>query len=283
MTLPRFARWLATSAAILALTAPQASAFGVGLQPTTVEIELQAGQARRQVITIANVSTERPIALTLGLADWSLTEAGQIALAPPGEMEDSATGWVRFSPAFVDLKPGESAQVVVDMQAPARLPASGDHRFALLASTLLPEDRGGTSGVWRKYQLASLFYLTVGDATSQPVITGAALDASETGGARVNLAVENSGNAHARLGGVAEARSASGDVIATAEVNNLVVLDGARRVYPIEFTEALPPDALIEVRLENTFAPDVEGRTRVLEPWRAPVGALAAPVASDAR
>lgn len=285
MTRPRLRTWLASTAAALALALglPTASAFGVGLQPTTAEITLDAGQSRRQVITIGNVSTERPIALTIGLADWSLNEAGQIQLAPPGEMENSASGWVRFSPAFVDLKPGETAQVVVDMQAPARLPASGDHRFALIASTLLPEDRGGTSGVWRKYQLASLFYLTVGEARSEPVITGAALDSDAEGASRIHLAVENPGNAHARLGGVVEARSPSGEVIAQAPVNNLVVLDGARRVYPLEFTQSLPADAVIEVRLENTFVPQIEGGTGALDLWRAPLASLTAPVTDDAR
>lgn len=266
-------RLAATTALSLAL-ALGAHAFGVGLQPTTVEIEIKPGQRMRQIVTIANVHKERPIALTLGLADWSLSETGQIELAAPGDLPQSASGWVSFSPAFIDLKPGESQQVVVDMVAPARLDSSGDHRFALLASTILPEERGGESGVWRKYQLASLFYLTVGDADSEPAITGAGLAPGSAGSpSRLTLSLANPGNAHARLGGQVEVRD-GGTLIGTADIDNLVVLDGARRTVTLDLPETLPADAVIAVTLENTFAPQSQDGVSLLETWSLPVSEI---------
>jgi len=94
--------------AAAALVSIPAMAFGIGLQPTTVEIEVVPGDRNRQIVNIANVHTEQTISMTIGLADWELDENGQIRLAPPGEDTSSAAEWARFSPAFITLKPGET-------------------------------------------------------------------------------------------------------------------------------------------------------------------------------
>lgn len=264
----RFTKLLALAAVVIGafgLSFP-ATGFGIGLQPTTVEMQIAPGERQRQVITIANVHTEKPIALTLGLADWSLDEDGKIQLAPPGDMDRSAAEWVRFSPAFVELRPGESQQVVVDMVAPTRIATSGDHRFALLASTILPEDRAGESGVWRKYQIASLFYLNVGPSESAPRVMGAELIDAPNNTTEVLVVLGNDGDAHARLAGEVEIKKPDGQSFATAPVNNLVVLDSARRNLVLTLPVRAPDDAIIEVRLENSFAPQTDTGLIVMEP-----------------
>jgi len=248
-----------TCIAMLAATAAlPAFPFGIGLQPTTVEMPVQPGERQRQVVNIANVHTEKTISLTLGLADWTLDETGQIELSPPGDTEASAATWVRFSPAFITLKPGEAEQIIVDMAAPARLERSGDHRFALLASTVLPEERAQGSGVWKKYQIATLFYLTAGDASSDPVIKSSGLVMTPEGEAEVGLRIENPGNAHARLEGVVEL-SAPGAEPQSFDIANLVVLDGGARNYRVPVGELASDATDIKVRLTNIFAPQADG------------------------
>ncbi|MEN0077908.1 MAG: hypothetical protein AAF753_02240 [Pseudomonadota bacterium] len=239
--------------------------FGIGIQPTTVEIELEPGEQRRQVITLGNVHQERTISLTIGLADWALTEDGQISLTAPGEKERSGAEWVRFSPAFVTLEPGQSQQIVVDMAAPIRLPSAGDHRFALLASTILPDERNAGSGVWRRYQLASLFYLTVGDAESLPEITSTGLVTNDVGETLVGVRVENPGNAHARLNGAVEIETRSGETV-SEPIGNLVVLDQSARNYQVPLAVPLDDTLSISVKLENTFAPQFANQFEALEP-----------------
>ena len=253
-------------AAALGLAALPAWTFGIGLQPTTVEIQVAPGERNRQVVNIANVHTEKTISLTLGLADWSLDPNGQIQLSPPDETETSAAGWARFSPAFLTLKPGEAEQVIVDMATPTRLSRSGDYRFALLASTVLPEERSGQSGVWKKYQIATLFYLTTGSAKSEAAITGGEVNVTEDGVRNLHLGIENSGNAHARLQGVIEITS--GGSVETVPISNLVVLNEARRDYVTRLPDDLPENASIEVRLDNIFAPQTNGDTLTLPPYR---------------
>jgi P pilus assembly chaperone PapD len=257
------------AAATAAISVP-ASSFGIGLQPTTVEMTMEPGQRQRQVVTLGNVHQEKTISLTLGLADWTLDEQGQIKLAPPGEREDSASEWVRFSPAFITLEPGEKEQIVVDMAAPIRTDREGDFRFALIASTILPESRSGQSGVWKKYQIASLFYLTMGDAASTPEITASALTLGEDGSQSINLTFENAGNAHARLRGEVEITGDSGDAI-TMPINNLVVLHEGKREFGMPLKGVLPSNPKIKVKLENTYAPQTESGLIVMEPYKAPL------------
>jgi len=253
---------------IFALTAVAvpASSFGIGLQPTTVELAVQPGDRQRQVINIGNVHQEDAISLTLGLADWELDENGQIKLNPPGDTASSAANWVRFSPAFVTLNPGETEQIIVDMSAPIRIDREGDYRFALIASTLLPEERSGQSGVWKKYQIASLFYLTMGDGESKPEVTTATLTKSPEGGDALIFELENPGNSHARLRGEIEISGDSGAVI-RAPVNNLVVLHEASRTYQLPLSEEIPANPEVRITLEDIHAPQSSGGSILLSPY----------------
>ena len=254
---------------VLAMTAMAvpASSFGIGLQPTTVEMAIQPGERQRQVINIGNVHQEDTISLTLGLADWALDENGQIKLDPPGETDSSAADWVRFSPAFVTLNPGETEQVIVDMAAPIRIDREGDYRFALIASTLLPEERSGQSGVWKKYQIASLFYLTLGQGESKPAITAATLTSSPEGEKALVFELENNGNAHSRLRGEIEITGDTGAAI-RAPINNLVVLHEASRTYRMPLTENVPSNPELRVTLEDIHAPQSSSGTVQLDPFK---------------
>ncbi|MEM1147217.1 MAG: hypothetical protein AAGA72_09430 [Pseudomonadota bacterium] len=253
------------SIAMIAMATP-ALAFGIGLQPTTVEMSIQPGDRQRQVINIGNVHQEDAITLTLGLADWALDETGQIRLEPPGESVSSAAEWVRFSPAFLTLNPGETEQVIVDMAAPLRITREGDYRFALIASTLLPEERSGQSGVWKKYQIASLFYLTMGNAESNAEVTSAALIRSAEGETALEFDLENTGNSHARLRGEIEISGDTGSPI-KAPINNLVVLHETSRTYRLPLTEDVPSNPALRVTLEDIHAPQTGGGVLELSPF----------------
>lgn len=254
---PLFA--LACGTALLGTLAysPLAKAFGVGVQPSTVEMTIKPGDRQRQVITVGNVHTEKTISLTMGLADWSLDENGQLVLDAPGETERSAAEWVRFSPASVTLKPETSQDVTVEISAPYKIKNKGDHRFALLATTMLPEldARGEVSGVWNRYQLASLFYLTLTPSKSLPEVTSVVLHPDNP--KMVTMKIKNDGDAHARLQGTAFVKDTEGEIVAETPLN-AVVLDGGKRTYNItlkEMAELESGQYTIDFDLNNTFVP----------------------------
>ncbi|MEP6341872.1 MAG: hypothetical protein ABJ275_01035 [Maricaulaceae bacterium] len=262
-TLPRkfykigLAALLATSA-----MAPLSHAFGVGVQPATVEMTIKPGENNRQTITIGNVHKEKTISLTISLADWTLDEDGELVLSPPGETDRSAADWVRFSPAVVTLKPETKQEISVEITAPFKIKDNGDHRFALLATTRLPSDRGDASGVWNKYQLASLFYLTTLPSKSLPVVK---TEVVKNGGADlVSIEIENTGDAHARLNGHAIIKSSTGDTVDKVAVNT-VVLDNHKRTIGVNLSGS---DKLVsgetynvDFDLNNSFVPQNKFRT----------------------
>ena len=271
---------LGLTALVTTLAALPASAFGIGLQPTTVEMTIEPGERQRQIINIGNVHTEKTISLTIGLADWTLDKKGQIELAPPGEREESASEWVRFSPAFITLKPGQSEQIIVDMAAPMRTTRDGDFRFAMIASTILPETRSGQSGVWKKYQIASLFYLTMGDSESKPEITASTLAMTDSGQQAVNITFENAGNAHARLRGEIAIFGDGAEPI-KMPIENLVVLHKGKRDWSALLPSQLPANPEISVQLENTYAPQSSSGLVALETYKAPLVMKEAAISED--
>ena len=231
-----------------------AHAFGVGVQPATVEMSIKNGERARQTVTLGNVHTEKTITLQLSLADWTLDENGELLLSPPGESPRSGADWVRFSPAQVTLEPETKQDVTVEVTTPYKVGETGDHRFALLATTLLPEDRAGQSGVWSKYQLASLFYLTLGPAESLAVVEE--VEADESG---VTLTLRNDGNAHARVKGTARLNAAGGETVGETEINT-VLIEGQRRELAFGFGE-LPSGAYeVEFDIDNVYAPQNDFR-----------------------
>ena len=255
---------LVTTGLITALAyTPIAQAFGVGVQPSTVEMTIKPGDRQRQVVTIGNVHKSKTISLTMGLADWTLDKNGKLVLDAPGETERSASDWVRFSPASVTLKPETSQDITVEISAPYKIENKGDHRFALLATTMLPElnERGETSGVWNRYQLASLFYLTLTPSQSLPEVTSVAINKADK--SILTLEIKNSGDAHARLQGNAYIKDASGAVVAETPLN-AVVLDGGERIYNVSLKDAETLAAgnyKIDFDLNNSFVPQNKFRT----------------------
>jgi len=244
--------------AATALYTPLANAFGIGIQPSTVEMTVKPGDRHRQVVTLGNVHKTKTISMTMGLADWTLDKDGKLSLSPPGESEKSAADWIRFSPASVTLKPETSTDVIVEISVPYKIKYKGDHRFALLATTLLPalDERGDVSGVWNKYQLASLFYLTLTPSESTPVVSNVAF--SNTDKSMLTMTIKNDGDAHARLKGTAFVKNTSGDTVAEMPMS-AVVLDQGERNYVMRFHDLEGIEAgekyNIDFKVNNSFSP----------------------------
>ncbi|MCF6274278.1 MAG: hypothetical protein L3J05_00755, partial [Robiginitomaculum sp.] len=132
------------------------------------------------------------------------------------------------------------------------------------ATTLLPalDERGDTSGVWNKYQLASLFYLTLTPANSTPVVSNVAI--SSTGKSAVTMTIKNDGDAHARLKGVASLTDKSGATVAEVPLSAVVLDKGVRNyVMSLEDVEGIEAgnDYRIEFNMTNSFVPQNKFRS----------------------
>lgn len=220
--------------------------FGLGIHPTTIEVGLRPGDQHRQILTVGNIHREKKIALTVGIADWTLDEHQQLELSPPGTSARSAADWVRFSPAALELSPGESQRIVVEIDVPVGVSGPGDYRFAILVSPVLPPPearRQAPSGVWSRVQVSSLFYVTVPPAKADAVVVDARLVRGAEGGPAVRFGVHNRGTSHSRLSGELRLLDSRGAVVLRQPISR-VVLEGqiGQVLAPLDETwRDLPP------------------------------------------
>lgn len=213
----------------LCLALPQlAVGFGIGIHPTTVEVGLRPGGQHRQVLTVGNLNRDKSLALTIGLADWSLDPEQQLILKPPGSSANSAADWVRFSPATLKLAPGESQRIVVEIRVPVEVEGPGDHRFGILVSPILPpreERKKSPSGVWSRVQVSSLFYVTIPPAKAEAALVDAEWRRGAQGAPEIVFSIANRGNSHSRIVGELRLRNDEGEVVLAQPIAR-VVLEG---------------------------------------------------------
>ncbi|MEE9412845.1 MAG: hypothetical protein V3V22_07295 [Methylococcales bacterium] len=241
-------------------------AFGIGISPTTVEMVVEPGSQHRQTITVQNVHKAKTLALTVGVADWTLSETGELELLAPGSFEYSAAEWVQFSPAFFSLGPGETRQVQVDLSVPVKIDKTGERRMAILISTLLPSNdkRPDKSGVWNRYQVASLFYVALPGAEEKPtVITSVALQDKASLVPVVKFTAENPGNYHARLKGYLGLKNQEGKQVFKMPVDGVLTAKQTRSFkLPIKFDDNAFPagEYKVDLQLVNSFS--LDGKVR---------------------
>jgi len=235
----------------------QAQGFDVYVKPSTIEMLIKPGDLQRQKVTFKNPHQAKTITLELSLSDWALDDDGDLVLETPENKKRSALDWVSISQSAISLEPKTSKEITVQITPPYDIQTTGDHRFALLATTLLPEldEHGVETSVWNRYQLTSLFYLTLTPSKSLPEVTGVALNSEDP--SLLSLEIRNEGDAHARLRGTASIKDARGDTASETPLN-VVVLDKSKRTYNIQLkgTEHLASgDYIINFDLNNTFTP----------------------------
>lgn len=230
---------------------PVVVGLGIGVMPNRLELAVKPGTMQRKVINVANLDRAKPIRLTVGLADWRLNEVGGLMLEAPDSTTQSAAEWASFSPSELQLKPGEAKQVVVEIQIPATLeppPNYRDYRLAIVFDTmLLPDEERkkieeGKKGVWTKYQVTSLFYLTVMPAKAALTQESGKV-VWKDGKPLLETALKNTGDTHARLKGELQLQDAAGSVAHKQAFENVVILEQQTQTAQLGLGELdkLPP------------------------------------------
>lgn len=245
----------------------------VSLEPTSLELSGAPGSRERALVTLQNDSAAETIELTIGLADWSISADGQLDLEPPGNAPGSVADWVRFSPAYVSLAPGEAREILVDIKIPDTASPATSNRTALLASAIAPVSTADGGSLLRKIEETSLIYLTGRDAESLPVIESITRVLLADGSTALRLEVSNTGTAHARLQGTIsiDANGAS----TSLPLASLVVLPETRRTFLVPLAQPIPENAMVSASLANTHAPQHESGRADLVRYSAPLGEAA--------
>ncbi|MEZ5016648.1 MAG: hypothetical protein R2800_06320 [Flavipsychrobacter sp.] len=92
-------------------------AQNLGVYPTTLDFNLSAGQGEAQVINISNGSSQK-VQFRTYLNDWIRDSVGGHAYYEPNTIDRSCASWITLDKNFIELEPGESTQLTVQLRAP---------------------------------------------------------------------------------------------------------------------------------------------------------------------
>lgn len=111
----------------------------VGVYPTTVDFRLAGGQSEAQTINISN-SSSNPVQLRVYLNDWLRDSTGGHIYAEPATMDRSCARWLNIDKNFIELKPGETTQLTLQMSVPAGDAKASKMTWAMLFIETIEEN-----------------------------------------------------------------------------------------------------------------------------------------------
>jgi hypothetical protein len=103
----------------------------LGVYPTQLDYNLTAGQSESKAITLTNGSTNK-VQFRFYLNDWLRDTAGGHIYYRADTLSRSCAKWVTLGKNFVELEPGQTAQVTVKLTVPESPEAIKQMKWAML-------------------------------------------------------------------------------------------------------------------------------------------------------
>jgi fimbrial chaperone protein len=235
------AAWIfAFAVVLLAPLAARASSFE--LDPVTVTL---TPDATSHVVEVRNRST-RPLRMQIKAFAWSQSDAGEMQLAPTGD--------VVFFPSILVIAPGQTRKLRLGVVEPAaKLEKS--YRLSVeelppleLASVPAPGERAGAAAGpdLRTRMIIPVFFRPAAAAphprVGEPTVSGGV----------IHVSAENAGAAHMVLSSVrVTVRDASGDVVRDERLRGWYVLAQGVRRYEVAAPATCKSALRVDVRLET--------------------------------
>lgn len=108
---------LLTTLVCLFLFSTNSIGQNLGVYPTTLDFKLSPGQSEAQVINLSNGSPDK-VQFRIYLNDWIRDSLGGHVYYEPASIERSCARWLSIDKNFIELQPGESTQLTVQMLVP---------------------------------------------------------------------------------------------------------------------------------------------------------------------
>ncbi len=186
-----------TLAAMLVMTAPVLAAVeGIGVSPTSQEVEIAPGSSKTGTITVINDGAS-DITYKVSVADYHVTnelyKADFNSISSSADV--SAVSWFTLPKTTAVIKGGDEAALPYTIRVPASA-AIGGHYVAVFAETV-PKLGPGTA-IARVQKLGSLFYIGVAGAVTRDGSVASFTAAWLQPGSPLtaSLRVRNAGNVH---------------------------------------------------------------------------------------
>jgi P pilus assembly chaperone PapD len=243
------------------------------VSPTQTSITVKPGEDASRDVTVSNLGAV-PVRVRVRLSDWTLSERGEIGLAPVGSTAGTLLGAIQFSPAEFRLSPGESRHVGVT----AGLTNTG---MATRWGMLLCEVRSSAAasdeiGPRAATELGTtLFVSRIPPEEVHAEITGLAVTALGPDSIQITARVRNTGLRHLVVSGEAALADSGGVRLGGGTMTSGLVLPGASRVFQWSgHARTTPGGCLATATLDGGEPELLVGETRFV--WRDAVAPTAA-------
>jgi P pilus assembly chaperone PapD len=115
---------------------------GITIGPPRVYFTIGPGQSQTERVLVSNPSKDYALELGVSFEDWEYSPGGDNVMHPAGTLPTSCAPWVSVPQSFFSLAPGETKELLVQMNIPAEfkndtIPA---HTCMLYVSQLNPRD-----------------------------------------------------------------------------------------------------------------------------------------------
>lgn len=111
----------------------------IAVQPSIVEFHAAPGTMESQVIRISNFSPTK-LSFEAYLADWLRDSTGAHQYFKPDTLIRSCASWVQLNKKFIEIDPGKTGELIVQLRAPVVPAAAGQMKWAMLFLQSAPEE-----------------------------------------------------------------------------------------------------------------------------------------------
>lgn len=265
---------LALGAAAIAAASPAAAQVLAQAVPAKYSLTVRPGSTVGRDVSISNLGNA-PVVVRVRLADWNLSENGELSLMPLGAMPTTLAGLVQFEPSEFSLQPGESGWIHLTLMLPSVGPAT---RWGVLLSEVRPTATPGPGrGPRAIAELGTTLYLSsILPERVHADLVG--LEVSPLGGDSLTVAVRirNPGPRHAYVTGEVALGDSTGARIQSGSLATGVVLPGGVRTLTWTCSRHLSPGRYAVTATLDTGEPELTvGEVRIVWPPAATVPSLA--------
>ena len=262
--LARRRAWLCVLA-VLVVTAPARSQVLAMASPNQAILTVKPGEPILRDVTVSNLGAE-PVKVRVRLSDWTLSEHGEIGLAPLGSTAGTLEGVVRFTPSELLIAPGEMGRIHVSASL-------GDSGRATRWGMLLCEVRSSAAAVNEIGPRAAtelgttLLISRIPADQVQAEITGLSALSPGPDSILITAKVRNTGLRQLLISGEAALADSGGTRLGGGSLTPGIVLPGASRYFEWAGKARHAPGACIATVKLDSAAPELlVGETRFV--WR---------------
>lgn len=207
-----------------------AFAVNISVAPSNYRLDMEPDSNIRRTFTVTNKGKEA-ISVRVYLNDWNLKGSEKIFL-PAGSTEYTLLNAVTFYPSLLQLKPGETKQVMMNVKA-LKTDTAGEYGVLFFEARPVQEPKG--SGLSLGGRIGSILYKEIPERSLVTYkVTGVA---ASVVGNKLNYKFNllNDGNVLVRPKLTIIVLDSNNEVVAKKVASDLVTLPGKQRVESDQF------------------------------------------------